>query len=88
MFALHPCGSFGKLLQKAPGGAAKTLRGTLGETFDKTFLKVFRAPAAKRRSPSAEGETSLRRFFLIVFSLRLLFAKKKRLRRLKGQPAT
>ena len=30
----------------------------------------------------------MRRFFLIVFSLRLLLAKKKRLRRLKGKTAT
>ncbi len=56
-----------KLFQKALGGAAKTLRGTLGESFDKTFSKVFRAPAAKRRSPSAEGETSLSAFLFDSF---------------------
>ena len=37
---------------------------TLWESFDKTFSKVFRAPAAKRRSPLARGETPLRRFSL------------------------
>ena len=66
-----------KLFQKAPGGAAKTLRGTLGESFDKTFSKVFRAPAAKRRSPLARGETPLSAFSFASFSLAPFSAKRK-----------
>ena len=53
------------------------------ESFDKTFSKVFRAPAAKRRSPRARGEIPFRRFsFCELFLLRLHGQKKKRLRSL------
>jgi len=65
-----------KLFQKVPGGTAKTLRGTLTESFDKTFSKVFRAPATKRRSRVATREILLRRFLLLTFLLRQWCQKK------------
>jgi len=37
----------------------KRLSAKLFKSFDKTFSKVFREPAAKRRSRSAEREISL-----------------------------
>jgi hypothetical protein len=43
------------------------LHKSIGENFDKTFSKVFRAPAAKRRSPLARGETPLSAFLFDSF---------------------
>ena len=53
------------------------------ESFDKTFSKVFRAPAAKRRSPPAGGEIPQSAFlFCELFSLRLWCQREKWLRKL------
>jgi len=48
------------------------------ESFDKTFSKVFREPAAKRRSPLARGEIPQTAFFfLIAFSFAPTWSKEK-----------
>ena len=57
-------------------------------SFAQAFLKACGFQRRSLGRASQRAKFSLRRFFLIVFSLRLLLAKKKRLRRLKGKTAT
>ena len=60
------------------GSCVRTAQKARWQCFDKTFSKVFRAPAAKRRSRVATRETSYRHFlFAKLFLLCLLQAKEK-----------
>ena len=66
------------VLHKNIGICVRTALTSSRECFDKTFSKVFRAPAAKRRSRVATRETSYRHFlFAKLFLLCLLQAKEK-----------
>jgi hypothetical protein len=72
----------------------KKSRNPLCESFDKTFSKVFRAPAANRRSPSAEGEiplvgvSFLRTFFFAPMVSKKKVAKELTLFKIYPQKAT
>ena len=63
----------------AIGICVRTAQASIWKCFDKTFSKVFRAPAAKRRSRVATRETPLNGAFLFceLFSFAPTWSKEK-----------